>query len=114
MGSSLYICTAAAILPLFIGNSHMPSVSLRVPSVLRAYTGGKGELLLEANSVRSAFGWIERKCAPLYPNICDDTGRLRPHLNLFVNGSHMRRDDVRDVELADGDVVTILTAVSGG
>ena len=92
----------------------MSSVSLRVPSVLRAYTGGKGELVLKADSVRSAFGWIERECAPLYPNICDDTGRLRPHLNLFVNGAHMRSDDVRDVELADGDVVTILTAVSGG
>ncbi len=56
--------------------------------------------------------------ARLYPklhrSICDETGGLRRHINLFVNIHHMRDRDGLDTQLAAGDVVTIMTAVSGG
>jgi molybdopterin converting factor small subunit len=39
---------------------------------------------------------------------------LRRHINLFVNTHHMRDRDGLDTSLEPGDVVTIMTAVSGG
>jgi molybdopterin converting factor small subunit len=57
---------------------------------------------------------IERTQPLLYRQVCDETGAVRRHLNLFVND-----DNVRDLEglrtrLRPGDMVTILPAVSGG
>jgi molybdopterin converting factor small subunit len=50
----------------------------------------------------------------LYRNVCDETGTLRPHLNVFVNSDNVRDLDGVDTTLMPGDVVTILPAVSGG
>jgi len=50
----------------------------------------------------------------LYRNICDETGRVRRHLNVFVNADNVRDLDGIDTKLMSGDLVTILPAISGG
>ena len=50
----------------------------------------------------------------LYRNICDETGAVRRHLNVFVNADNVRDLDGLDTALRPGDVLTILPAVSGG
>ncbi|MBA0086518.1 MAG: MoaD/ThiS family protein, partial [Acidobacteria bacterium Pan2503] len=45
---------------------------------------------------------------------CDETGKVRRHLNVFVNSDNVRDLDGVDTKLTRGDVVTILPAVSGG
>lgn len=92
----------------------MPSVTVFVPSPLRTYSGGAAELRLEAESVRSVLEDLERRHPGLYRSVCDETGAVRRHVNLFVNELHMRDRDGLDTALAPGDKVTILPAVSGG
>jgi molybdopterin converting factor small subunit len=91
-----------------------PAVTLHVYGQLRTYCGGASELPLESRSVRAALAEIERRHPALYPNICDETGAVRRHLNVFVNSDNMRDLDGIDTALVPGDVVTILPAVSGG
>jgi len=91
-----------------------PTVTVHVPSMLRAECGDAAELALAAASVRSALGEIERRHPSLYRSVCDETGVVRRHVNLFVNDSNVRDRDGLDTALAPGDVVTILPAVSGG
>jgi molybdopterin synthase sulfur carrier subunit len=91
-----------------------PSVTVFVPAPLRAYCGHVSELPVSAATVRQALDAIERLQPVLYRQVCDETGTVRRHLNLFVND-----DNVRDLEglrtrLKGGDMVTILPAVSGG
>ena len=50
----------------------------------------------------------------LYRNICDETGKVRRHLNVFVNTDNVRDLDDIDTTLTPGDVISILPAVSGG
>jgi molybdopterin synthase sulfur carrier subunit len=57
---------------------------------------------------------LERNHPSLYRNLCDETGAVRRHLNVFVNATHMRDLQGLDTPLAHGDVMTILAAVSGG
>ena len=57
---------------------------------------------------------IERLHPALYGSICDETGKVRRHINLFVNTSHVRDREGIDTVLVPGDEVTILPAVSGG
>ncbi len=90
------------------------SIAIRVPGALRAYCGGNGELTLSAASVRAALEDIEGRYPNLYRGICDETGAVRRHVNLFVNKSNVRDLEGLDTALVPGDVVTVLPAVSGG
>jgi MoaD family protein len=90
------------------------TITIHVPAVLRAYCGGAAELSLSAPSVRAALEQIEQRYPSLYRSVCDETGRVRRHVNLFVNTANVRDGEGLDTALAAGDVLTILPAVSGG
>jgi sulfur-carrier protein len=91
-----------------------PTVTIHVPGPLRAYCSGAAQLTVSAPTVRAALEDLERSQFALYRNVCDETGALRRHLNVFVNSDNMRDLNGIDTTLAPGDVVTILPAVSGG
>jgi len=90
------------------------TVTILVPSMLRACCGGASELPLSAPSVRAVLEDLEKNYPTLYRNICDETGKVRRHVNLFVNTSHVRDRDGLDTALVHGDVIAIIPAVSGG
>ena len=90
------------------------AVTVHLHSALRKYCGGVADLPVSATTVRAALVEIERAWPALYPSICDETGAVRRHLNVFVNDDHVRDRQGLDTALSPGDVVTILTAVSGG
>ena len=95
-----------------------PTVIIYVPGPLRAYCAGASQLTvqltLSARTVGAALEVLERSQSALYRNVCDETGAVRQHLNVFVNSDNMRDLDGVDTTLRPGDVVTILPAVSGG
>ena len=90
------------------------TIRIHVPGPLREYCAGASELLLSASSVRAVLEELERRHPSLYRNVCDETGAVRRHVNLFVNTSHVRDREGLDTALKPGDNVTILPAVSGG
>jgi len=90
------------------------AIIVQIPSPLHEYTDGAAELQVSARSVRAALEELERNHPALYRNICDETGKVRPHINLFVNKSHVRDRQGLDTTLAPGDVLIIFPAVSGG
>ncbi|MDA1183075.1 MAG: MoaD/ThiS family protein [Acidobacteria bacterium] len=91
-----------------------PTVTVYVPGPLRTYCGGAAELSISAHTVRAALDVLERHQCSLYRNVCDETGAVRQHLNVFVNSDNTRDLGGVDTTLRTGDVVTILPAVSGG
>lgn len=91
-----------------------PIITIHVAGPLRPYCGGVSRLEVAADTVRSALLDLERNQAALYRNLCDETGALRPHLNVFVNSDNVRDLSGVDTTLAAGDVLTFLPAVSGG
>jgi len=91
-----------------------PTVTLHIPGPLRVYCAGVAEISISAHTVRAALEDLERSQAALYRNVCDETGTLRRHLNVFVNTDNVRDLDGVDTPLMPGDVITILPAVSGG
>ena len=94
--------------------SGTPTVTIHVPGPLREYCAGRAELSVAAPTVRAALDQLEQSQAVLYRNVCDDTGAVRRHLNVFVNTAHIRDLNGIETPLAEGDEVTILPAVSGG
>jgi MoaD family protein len=90
------------------------TVTVHVPAPLRSCTRGVSQLVLSAQSVRAVMDQIERSHPSLHRSVCDETGKVRRHVNLFVNNANIRDRQGLDTALAPGDVVTILPNVSGG
>ena len=91
-----------------------PTITLHVLGSLRTYCEGAAQLSIPARTVRAVLEGLERNQSALYRNVCDETGAVRRHLNVFVNADNVRDLDGVDTTLTTGDVVTILPAVSGG
>ncbi|MFI5231410.1 MAG: MoaD/ThiS family protein [Gemmatimonadales bacterium] len=95
----------------------MPSataIELFVPEMLRQYCGKARTLDVSGPTVRAVLAELERDYRALYVNVCDETGTVRRHINIFVNDDHMRDLEGLDSRVVAGDTVTILPAVSGG
>jgi molybdopterin converting factor small subunit len=91
-----------------------PVVKIHLTAPLRPYCGGEARLAIAAGSVLAVLQDLERNQAALHRNLCDETGALRRHLNVFVNSKNIRDLAGVDTALKAGDVVTFLPAVSGG
>ena len=91
-----------------------PVVVVSIPTPLRQECEGAAELVFRAADLHGVLAGLERDYPRVYRSICDETGAVRRHINLFVNTQHMRDCDGLATRLAAGDVVTIMTAVSGG
>ena len=91
-----------------------PTITIHIPGPLRRYCAGASQLSITAHTVRAALEDLQRSQSAFYCNVCDETGTLRRHLNVFVNSDNVRDLNGIDTTLTPGDVVTILPAVSGG
>ena len=91
-----------------------PTITIHLTAPLRPYVGGASELEIAAPTIQKALDALEAGQPALYRNLCDETGALRRHLNVFVNADNIR--DLRgiDTPLTAGDVIAFLPAVSGG
>ncbi len=92
------------------------TVEVHIPRGLREYSRESNEIKITASNVGNALDVLRREYPSLYNCVCDETGRVRQHLNLFVNSEMVpvRNSSGLDTPLQSGDVLTIWQAVSGG
>lgn len=83
---------------------------VRLRSPLRELAGGEGTVDVEGATVGEVVEGLERAHPRLAGWILDERGSVREHVALFVNGDRVGAD--RDV--APGDRVEVLGAISGG
>jgi molybdopterin synthase sulfur carrier subunit len=89
-------------------------VQVRIPSVLRNLTAGKESLSVEAATVDQALAAIEAAHPGIRARLCDDAGKLRKFVNVFVGEEDIRFLDGQATALKAGDVVDIVPAIAGG
>lgn len=90
------------------------TITVFIPGLLREYCDGAARLTMTATRVRAALEQVEARYPVLYRSVCNETGAVRRHVNLFVNTESIRDLDGLDTALAEGDELIILPAVSGG
>ena len=91
------------------------TVTVLIPSTLRAYLNDStAELSIKAATVREALEELKRCHPPLYNSVCDETGSIRQHINLFVNDSLVIHRNESTTKLQPSDNLSIMPAVSGG
>lgn len=90
------------------------AVKVRIPTPLRAVTGGKDVVEVEASTVRELIENLD-KCFPgIKDRLCDEQGKLRRFINIYLNEEDVRFLEGEDTEIKDGDEVSIIPAISGG
>jgi molybdopterin synthase sulfur carrier subunit len=80
----------------------------------RGFAGGARDVTLDAATLREALEALVRAHPSLAERLRDEHGRLRAHLSLFVNEEDARFLGGEDATLADGDIVHVIPALSGG
>ena len=89
------------------------AVTVKIPTQLRAATGGEAALEVEGNTVGEVLDAVFDAHGGLRDRITQD-GDLRRFVNVYVSGEDIRFLDGLDTTVEDGDEVTILPAVAGG
>ena len=91
-------------------------VTVHISGGLSEYCRCPAEITIAAITVGSAMDAIQREYPSLYVSVCNETGRVREHLNLFVNSDMIpvHQGNGFETPLRPGDVLTIWQAVSGG
>jgi len=89
------------------------SVTVKIPTQLRAATGGQAEVEVSGGTVGEALDAVFDAHSELRERITED-GTLRRFVNVYVSGEDIRFQQGLETGLQDGDEVTILPAVAGG
>jgi sulfur-carrier protein len=89
------------------------SVSVKIPTQLRAATDGESTAEVEGATVGEVLDSLYERYGELRSRIAEDGG-LRRFVNVYVGGEDIRFLDGLDTQVSDGDEVTILPAVAGG
>ena len=92
----------------------MSRVTVELPSVLDAVTGGRRTLELEAETLDGVLDELVRELPVLGTHLFDESGAFRQHVLCFHNKTNTRWLESRAVPLAEGDTILIMQAVSGG
>lgn len=92
------------------------AVTIELPGALQPFAGGSPEVVLEerCGTVGDALGALARRHAGVADRVMDELGRVRQHVNVFVDGDNIRFLDGLGTAVGEGSTIVIVPAVSGG
>ncbi|HET9779490.1 MAG TPA: MoaD/ThiS family protein [Propionibacteriaceae bacterium] len=89
------------------------SVEVRIPTILRTFTGGAKAVHGNGATLQQVLDDIEARNPGLKERIVE-AQTLRRFVNVYVNDEDVRFTGGLNAPIADGDVVVVLPAVAGG
>jgi molybdopterin converting factor small subunit len=90
------------------------SVTVRVPTILRTYTGGAAEVVAEGSTLAEVIESLESAHPGIRARVLDDTGKLRRFVNVYVGDEDVRFADGLATPVPAGGEVSVIPAVAGG
>ncbi|MEU5885037.1 MoaD/ThiS family protein [Spirillospora sp. NPDC047279] len=92
----------------------MSTVSVRIPTILRTYTGGESEVKAEGDTLRAVVADLDAGHAGIAARILDDNGKIRRFVNVYVGDEDVRFAEGLDTPTPEGSQISIIPAVAGG
>ena len=89
------------------------AVKVQIPAPLRSLTAGAAEVEVDATNVQGVIDALEGKYKGIKSRLCDEDGRLRSYVRVFVNGEDARGLGDAKAPLKPGDSVSIVPAIAG-
>jgi molybdopterin converting factor small subunit len=89
------------------------AVEVRVPTILRSYTGGEKVVTASGTSLAEVIEHLEADHPGIKGRLIENED-LRRFVNVYVNDEDVRFTGGLGTSVGDGDAVVILPAVAGG
>jgi molybdopterin synthase sulfur carrier subunit len=89
-------------------------VTVRIPTPLRKFTGGAESVAADGETIAAVVQDLDRRHTGLKDRICDENGKVRRFVNVYVNGDDIRFLSSLDTPVKDGDEISIVPAIAGG
>ncbi len=90
------------------------AVKVRIPTPLRKLTNGQEEVKTEGANVGAVIDALEKDYPGMKERLCDETGKVRRFINLYLNDEDIRFLQNLETKLKEGDEVSIIPAIAGG
>ena len=90
-----------------------PKVTLQLPVVLKP-VAGRERMEVQGHHIAEALEAAFTEIPLLRHHIALDSGELRPHVLVILNGTAVDRASIDQIPLASGDEILIHQAISGG
>lgn len=90
------------------------SIVIHVPTPLRGFAGGEGEIEVEGSTVGEALADLTRRHPDLGRHLYADDGALRSFVNVFVNDEDVRHLQGVGTPVAARDTLLIIPSIAGG
>jgi len=93
----------------------MTTVTVRIPTPLRPYTGGADEVSAEGATVAEALQSLDGSCEGLLERVLTPAGETRHFVNIYLGSDNIKTMETgMQTAVADGDILSIVPAVAGG
>lgn len=96
-------------------NMHEPTqgtITLRLPSTLSAYSGGKSQVLLEATTLGNLLAALACHYPQIWEHLCTADGCMQSHVKIFVNNVLVTSASDMNIPLNPGQEVIVLPSSS--
>ncbi|HEX4686269.1 MAG TPA: MoaD/ThiS family protein [Nocardioides sp.] len=90
------------------------SVSVRIPTILRTYTGGESEVTANGDTLAAILDDLDSNYAGIKGRIVDEQGELRRFVNVYVGNDDVRFLENLDTATPEGTQISVIPAVAGG
>jgi len=90
------------------------SVSVRIPTILRAYTGDSSQVTAEGANLAEVLDSLEASFPGIKARVVDEDGALRRFVNIYVAEEDVRFAEGLQTSTPDGTQISIIPAVAGG
>jgi molybdopterin converting factor small subunit len=90
------------------------SVRVRIPTILRTYTGGQSEVTAEGVTVAEVLDDLDASYPGIRGRIVDESGELRRFVNVYVGNDDVRFLDNLATATPEGTEISVIPAVAGG
>jgi MoaD family protein len=90
------------------------AIEVRIPTILRSYTGGQKAVEGAGETLADLLTDLDAKFPGLRARLITGDGALHRFVNVYINDEDVRFLGSLDAKVNDGDSVTILPAVAGG
>jgi molybdopterin synthase sulfur carrier subunit len=90
------------------------AVIVRIPTPLQKLTNNMAEVAVEASNITEMVDHLDQKYPGIKERLCDESGRLRRFVNVYVNEEDIRFLQNESTPVHDGSEVSIIPAIAGG
>jgi molybdopterin synthase sulfur carrier subunit len=90
------------------------SLKLTIPTALRRITQDSDVVEVEPGTVGEIIAHLEESYPGFRARVCEDDGKLRRFINIYIDGEDIRFLDNLATRVPDGAELSIILAIAGG